>query len=394
MRSKLLPIAVIVSLALAALVRPASADDRDIAPFIDDQTIVVDRIDTAKVDIDACMAWALARLKEQKPGAVDAQLLAQVEGFRRAAADPASIPGKYVQALRQAKCVYWVLSLPDAVTGMEDGEPMGFFVVPLNDDADAKPLAKLLEEQFAAEQIGNCLVMHSPKREIKPGKAPLSETWAAALAARGEADVYAAFVLGEVLRKSFEENLPSQPTPGQPTPILQPILLLTHGMKWVSLSITLPPRESLAIRLQMKDTESAKAANDLVLKLLPEIKKEAKADPLPDVNVDEVIDALTPSLKGDQLLWTFDRDALIHKTAPPLIASMARAREMARRAESASQIAQLYRVCLDYAGNHKGEFPNDLQAALKEQHLSDQLLVNPHFPDRKVGYIYISPVLL
>jgi len=382
--------AVVLSIGLLAVARSARADAvphaKDISPFIDDQTIAVVRCDLAHGDVKAMLDWYAGQIQQQKlsQAEIDA-LVKEVQDGKN------SKPVQVIEALRQAKVIYIVISAEDFGQG-----PPGIVVVPLEPGVDARAVINLISTGDAqgkgphgmvnAEQIGNCVVGHFGDREIKPqpGNPALSETWSAALAVVDGEVIHVALAPGKAARDKFAEMMPNLPTPAKPTPITT----LTQGLKWASLSITLPPKGSATLCVQAADADSAKAISDVVAQMLPPLQLQLMSV-VPDV--DALMKLMTPTTKADQLLWSIDSQTLDTTVGPAVVASLVHARDQAKRVQSRSNIRQLLMFCQMYANDHDGNYPKDLSAAVKGMNMPDQVLVNPQHPERKPGYVYLSP---
>jgi len=381
--------AMVLSIGFLALSRIARADAvphaADIAPYIDDKTIAVVRCDLTHSDVKALLDWYAAQIKQQKlpQGQIDT-LIKEIQDAKN------SKPVQVIEAMRQARVVYFVMSLDD----LEQGPP-GILIVPLEPGVDGQTVINLLStgdaqgkgnKELNAEQIGNCVVGHYGTSKLNPQpNAQLGESWAAALAVADGEVIHLALAPGQAVRDWVEKELPNLPSPPTASKVT-PVTTLTHGLKWASLSITLPPKGAAKLCAQAADADSAKAISDWTAQWLPSVRPELLSMA---ADAEAMVKLMTPSLKGDQLLWSVDSDTVDKTVGPTVVASLLKARETARRVSSMSNIRQLMMNCIMYADAHDGNYPKDLETAL--ENVTKQVLINPQHPERKPGYIYISP---
>src|SRR5262245_32799845 len=215
-------------LLLLALGSPAGAGEKKfepdalaarVAPYLDEQTVIVLRVDLARVDADAYFA-KLAGV--WKGGAKELDGLKQTLG--QALADFTKAGGKDL---------YLVFSLADLMSGP-------FVVVPLEAGADEKAIGKALSAALPdfhgqGEKIGSALVV-APKtvrdrlRDLKPAQRPEVTR---AFAAAGDAVVHALLLPTDDMRRVVEEMLPTLPKeigggPGT---------ALSRGLLWAAVAV-------------------------------------------------------------------------------------------------------------------------------------------------------------
>lgn len=349
------------------------ADDA-IAPFVDSETLVVMRAELGRIDENALADLLIDTVKD--PG-LDAP---QRDMLRRWWRSWAAIGEGPASDFREAgvKRAYWVLTLQD----LFDRKPTGVWVLPIEGGADAQRVIDVARRhKLEARRIGGVVVASRPGRAVSPGNATsLPAAWAHALAAGADAPIRIAIVPTEVLRKSFEENLPSLPIPGGPAPITT----LTRGIEWIGISVTLAPNPAIRMVAQAPDAAAAQAVTGLVDHMLPAV--QAQTPPIPPflLSPAELARLLKPAVAGDQLRWEPD----FQKVIAPIIARDVR---QAARQRSAMNMRTIMQGLIMYANNHKGETPADLDALIKDQDMSPQVLIDPLNPSQKVGFVYIRP---
>jgi prepilin-type processing-associated H-X9-DG protein len=186
-----------------------------------------------------------------------------------------------------------------------------------------------------------------------------------------------------------EEMMPALPAElgGGPT------TALTSGLRWISLGVQLPPDLSIHLTIRAKDAESAKALSGVVDTALKSLARFTEQEPGLS-GLGKLAAALTPALSADhpdELVLSLDKAAVRKLVASELPDLLMKARAQAKAAQSMNNIRQLILGCLQYADAHKGDWPDDLEKAVKADDIGLEVLVNPNKPDSKPGYKYISP---
>jgi hypothetical protein len=280
-------------LIIAALVLSAPVPVEDfgaarakiLAPFIDDQTVAVVRIDLTKADPDTLF-----------------KLMREVGGL-----DPKDekelkpIMAGWLGAFKKAggRELNYFFGLPD------EGEP--FVIVPLAADANVKTLGDLLNEHFAPsggrERVGTVLVAGSKEtlervRKLKPAARP---ELAKAFAAAGDGAVQAVLLPPPQLVKLIDEKVPALPKElggGSPRPF-------TRGVQWAAFGLNAPPKLGLRVKVQSPGDEAAKELDESAAALLKAVvaNKEVRAA-LP--GIDKVPPLMVPVREGSQLVLTLD----------------------------------------------------------------------------------------
>ncbi|MCK4624719.1 MAG: hypothetical protein KAV00_05360, partial [Phycisphaerae bacterium] len=279
----------ITILILVALVMPAvapagqaydaAAITKTIAPFVDDQTLVVIRIDFSRLDVDATWARFMELLKVTKDHDVKDIVGAKGEVER------------WVKDFVKAggKDFFFVFSLADL-----PAEPY-FVVVPLRPGAKAEVLTGLVTSGKAeaaksrpakrrksgglfgcpaAGKIKNAIVAGSPEqlKRLRAANGVDRPNLPKAFAAAGDSSVQILLLPTPDTRRVIEEMMPELPKEigGGPSTVL------TRGLIWAAIGINAPPKMSVRLIVQSKDTASAKAFRDLV----PRIVKSLVCEPL------------------------------------------------------------------------------------------------------------------
>jgi prepilin-type processing-associated H-X9-DG protein len=224
---------------------------------------------------------------------------------------------------------------------------------------------------------------------------------AKALAAAGDAPVQLAVAPSADSRRVIEEllgRLPDEVGGG-------PATVLTRGVRWASLAVQLPPKPELRLIIQSEDADAAKALSDVINKGMDFITKEIQAGqkhnqqllgarPPPDDDGESLVKALAalkPRQAGDRLELTLDTAAFERIGVTVVGGPVEQQRAAARRQVSASNLKQLVLLCLMWAEDHKGEWPDKLEDAAKKAPGGgvEKLLANPSHPG--TGYVYVKP---
>lgn len=64
--------------------------------------------------------------------------------------------------------------------------------------------------------------------------------------------------------------------------------------------------------------------------------------------------------------------------------------DYANRLKSAVKMGQILKACRRYVDEHDGQWPNNLQQ-LSNYGLDKDVFINPKYPEREVGYVYLKP---
>jgi len=397
----LLALAGMLSLALPVHAAEAvSAPDvkggfEPVAPFVDENTFLVARVDLRRTDPAAIEAW-IDDLAKNAHGDPDA-----AKDFAQDMAGARQAIGGWMTAFTKAggRQLYLVMNLLDL--------PNPAIVVTVADGADIQAIKELFAptppgggaghsygvapKGPRAEQIGQVVVV-APEatlrrfHESKPADRPDLST---ALATAGDATIAVALAPPPDTRRVVEESMPALP----PELGGGPAIALTRGLRWISLGIHLPPDPSIHLIIRAQDVESAKALAGVVetafKSLARATEQEAGLSGLGKLAAD-----LTPALSPDhpdELTLSLDKSAIQKLVAAELPDQLMRARAQAKAIRSMNNIRQLILGCLQYADAHKGDWPDDLEKAVKADDIGLDVLVNPVNPGSKPGYTYLNP---
>jgi prepilin-type processing-associated H-X9-DG protein len=97
------------------------------------------------------------------------------------------------------------------------------------------------------------------------------------------------------------------------------------------------------------------------------------------------------------ILFDVELDQSLFSLEPPqgykeqrIDGPLERSDQLAKRTQSVANMDRILKTCLDYVGEHDGEWPSSLDD-LVNYGLNNETLVNPRQPERENGYVYLKP---
>lgn len=205
-----------------------------------------------------------------------------------------------------------------------------------------------------------------------------------AILAAGDAPIVAALALSADDKKVIREMAPDllKDMGGASTDVIM-------YAKWAALSAAPPPAAHLKLQVQCDSDESAVAfalawKNDLAAWTASErLKKRFPG-------LEKILPLLEVQAKGRQVLLDWDKSRVeqaVQASAPML----SEARNRAKLMFAMSTVNALVKGIVLYQHSHSDQYPPNLQALVDQGIIGDKMLINPRFPDRRPGYIYIRP---
>jgi hypothetical protein len=330
---KPLALALALALTLPAAGADADARARAVAPFLDEQTFAVARLDLTKFDADT-LATTLTDLGGA--GADEAR-------------DVKESAGHWLGAFRKAggKDLYVVFSLADF-------PKVYFAVVPLGEGADAKALADLLDlgvlPPGPREKIGDAVFAGTAAtrqrlQSLKPAARP---ELAQAFAAAGDGAAQVALIPPPHLVRVIEEMMPALPKEvGDGSS-----KALVRGVKWAAVGLDAPPKTALRLTMQSQDAAAARALDEALGKVLKGVAslKEVRAA-VPELP--KTLPLLEPRVEGDRVVLSLDGQGLRGVLAP----LVRRAVEEVVRVQATEDLQQLAIGMHAYVDNNSGKLP-------------------------------------
>lgn len=282
------PISLFVAGLLLCTPAARSAEAVAVAPFLDEQAVVVVHADLAKISLASAVEYFQTRLNHP----VDKTFLAAARQWDDALQASARAGGKDVYAV----CSLADLNFP--------AEQLPLFVlVPLGPGSDEAALRKAWKtiaenRRCVVERLSNVLfVGPEPIRQrlqhVRPDARP---ELAAAFAATGDAAVQVVLTLPSYTRRVVEELMPAIPAPlggGSSRVVL-------NGLQWAALGADLGAHPAARLTIQSADPAAAAALQAKCREWLPRIAELPDAQPSAAA-VKELAELLVPQASGDRL---------------------------------------------------------------------------------------------
>jgi len=357
-----LPLLIAVSSAEAA--DDSTSNAKTIAPYIDEGTIAVGRLDLTKIDVPA----AVKRIHEIVP----------LRPQQLAAGQKAAM--RFLTLLREQKVteVYGVFSLTDFPQGGV------FVIVPVGEGGDHRKVAGLMyganpdgptshresrgrrgmfEVCAPLDGVVACGRSETIKR-LRTLKASPRRHLATAFNAVNGDTIQAAFVPSKDHHRVIAEMMPKLPQQfggidGRD---------VVHGVQWAALGIQLPPKLQAELIIASADRDAAARmktallAGVRLLENMPPLRRF-----LPEAGT--LRQLLTPTVTGKQLHWTFDAAQEPGRKLLALLATAVQdAQGAARRTQSKNSLKQLGIAMHNFHDVHKS-FPPHASFDKKGQRL-------------------------
>ena len=379
-----LPVAIPLLALLMSLT--TSAAGADVSRFVDQKTFLAAEADLTKVDAAALDAFLL-RMAE-------AMGVAGEQPFQtpRAEVQPSlAVVSKWINDMKQAG-----VSELYAVADFARIEHPPTIIIPVPDDkaaavsalvprprADVGPRDSRMPAVETVPGVGVVFAAPAAIADLKALKPAPRPDLAAALKAAGAAPIRLAVSFDAGIRQELSRKMPPQ-LMGKPS------TLITNDFQWLSISATLPPTPNVKALVQTTDADTAKQTAELIATSLKEARRQPQMPP-------EFEQILAPTVAGSQVVVSLD-DKQMTALATAISTPLMRARAVARRVQSASNIRQMLMACMMFKNDNKNAWPADRQAF--EQAVAKyarrgrggrDVLVNPQHPDVRPAYVYIKP---
>lgn len=319
-----------------------------IAPYVDDNTFLVGRIDVTRLPIDAVV-----------------QRLEQFAGKARGGEDMVLRQAHRAFVQSGGKHFYVLLNVADG-----PGEPL--LVVPLTGAADPDALAdgltKFLEKSPLKTQRRAKVLLAGTPRSLpgalqRDGK--VSAALTTALAAVENSAMQWALLPPRPFLRAQEElvpNLPQELGGG-------PVTAVTRAFQWAALGIDVAPNLGVKVIVQASGAEGAKQLHEVLEQAVRHVAAKAEREvPM----LAKALPLLKPKVESDRLVLHLEEKALESVLKPAL----AQVRGAAGRAHSQNNLRQIALAMHNYHDTFKG-FPPRASHADKKPLLSWRVHILP-----------------
>lgn len=260
---------------------------KTVGPFLEDRTIVVAHVDFTRIDIPATLDQIGKLVPEAKPQLA----LTQAAGTAMQAA--------FVQS--GGKDMYICLTVAGPLFTLNHGQEPFYFVLSLAPQANEAVLAGMMRQfnpkKLVVERVGNVLLagtrttvdrLKALTPEDQTGLLPRVEK---AFEAAGDTAAQVLFLPPPYTGRVVAEMMPTLPEVfgGGPSNVL------TNGLHWASVGVSLPPALSIRAVVQSQDAAAATAFRQKLLDFakIAAAQKEVQKN-LP--TFDKIVQVLTLSL--------------------------------------------------------------------------------------------------
>ena len=266
----------------AGQVSEAELHAKTIAPYVDNNTVVVARFD-------------LTRPESDEPAAA-LSIVTALSGLKPTLS-PRDIKKLFTTlAASGVKDTYGVISFAEPANSLS-------FVVPLQGQTNAKAIAEMFgspsmfPDTYAA-QVGSSLVIGTQAACQRYGKLkPVARAEVAkAFAAVGDTTGQVCLMLSPDARRAFEEIIPTLP----PEVGGGSITLLTRGVQWAAIGLDGPPKRSLHAIVQMTDEAAAAKLKGWLEKAITKLAQNPETKQVLQ-DFEKLAAALIPAAVGDKV---------------------------------------------------------------------------------------------
>lgn len=371
-------VALLLLLSAAALGQekfdPAGAAKR-VGPYLDASSFVIIRVDLTRVDFDAFEKW------------MTDMMLSVITDPEEAKEQRGSVHGgmgmlrQVVDGVRKAGGGEMFFVVPAG--NLRDQEP--FLIFPLRAGADAVAMRNAIvmggnadRDNSFVERIGDSMVKcfrESDMRRLKSQTPIERPEVAAAFAAAGDATAQMVALSTPTARQFLAASVKEMPKELVAGSVDQ----ITEKIYWIALGGDLTPKLRLRVAVQASGADAAAALKQLVGQIAnairPGMPKVAAA--IEGVKLEQ--ERLALAIEGPEA-----QSAVTEFVRPQMLM----ARETALRVKSMSNIRSLLMLCVVYAEDHQGKWPDNLAEL---GNIASRWQRNPRQRDRKDGYVYVKP---
>lgn len=312
-----------------------AAQAKAIAPFVDEQTIVVVRVDLGRLEadplIDKLVQIVPDAAAEQQQMRAGLQLLKEM--FIKAGIEQLFLAGSSVDVAPR--------SIP-------------LFVIIPSAGSDAQALAEKLPrpaKDWKVQPMSGAMILGQSRvierlKKLQPHTRPQLEE---AFRAAGDSALQVLLLPSNNDRRVIEELMPHLPQEigGGPS------TTLTRGLQWLALGMNAPPQLSLKLVVQSQDAAAAGLLQAKLREVLQIVSKLAAAVEVPPELI-QAIGLIDPQVEQDRLVLNLsEADQAVQALLAAVKPAIERARSSARRAQSMNNLKQLALANHNHYDRHK-----------------------------------------
>jgi hypothetical protein len=331
----------------------AKAAAKKLAPFIDQHTLFVGRVDLRRLDAATLLKFAepIALLPAETRTAIQAAQTA---------------------LLRQGAQEIFV------VYGARDFPNKPCLLVPSGETpSDMSELLKTLYGKDESAWVNRngflCLGTKPGLERLKACKPSPRTDIVEALTGVGDGAAQAVFAPSADMRSIFEQIAPTLPKEVGGGPIQT----LTHGLKWVGLAVGPTPKAELRVTVACADAAAATKILALIQRGLEDAQGmlnvfDSEERPAYAKIYRRVVELLTPKVDKDRLVLALELGAVV-----PELTNLVKNVQPSARSRSISNLKQVGLACFNYEDVH-GRFPVDIKSKDGKPLLSWRVAILPY----------------
>ena len=358
---------------LAAAQSPDLAEQ--LAPCLSAETVLVARLDVARLDIEAVARMAIETAASTMSRDQVDQLKAAIDRHRRSWQQRAT---QFKEA--GGESLFLILNLSEMYLAVPRTSRL--------DEAAIKAWFEGLEGQSlnCRRKDGLLVAAHSWVFERRKDQAPVRRMELRQAAAKSTGAGVEVFLIPSAdARRVLEAMLPT---------MLGADFALQHGalvrgLQWATIGIDLPPTPALKVHIESADAVSAGACQGFVAKILTMTAQlPALKEAYP--NVQALVALLTPQINGTALRLAFDAKQTTQLAGQVLTPGLFALQKSIARQQCTATLNGMGKALLIYANDYEDKWPPSLETLVKYAEYPRSGLVCPamrHRPDYE-SYVY------
>jgi hypothetical protein len=316
-----------------------AARAKTIAPFIDEQTLVVAHADLSRVKVDA-LVDKLVEITQTKEDSLEPRktIDSMLSSFLK-------LGGKDVYAVfsledyppksSESMPFSFIVPLPEGVkiSGMSSQTPGKIFSIAASVIELAPSLFGGIERWQGAWFVGNKDTLERLKKNKPDPRPELAQAFEAA----GDTAFQILLLPPKYSRRVIEEIMPTLPSEigGGPS------TTITDGLLWAALSVDMPPKPAIRLTIQSKDTGAARKLQSNWEELYNKVVLEDKDFRRDVPKAVEVMKMLTPQAQGDRLSIALDEANIDFLGKALVMPALGDAKQNAQRVASMNNLREI-----------------------------------------------------